>query len=387
MKVHKPHISATVVSNKGKVRTNNEDNFFLEGYYLTESNRNKSCTYSRTFLDGSHVFAVFDGMGGEECGEEASLIASQVLAVHSDKTFFDESSADQFCESIIKEANILICQRIRETGLKRMGTTCVIACIYGNKAKIYNIGDSRAYLLRNGELCQISVDDTVVMSMVEIGEITLEEAATHKDRHKITQHLGIFEEEFNIETHASEEIELGTNDKLLLCSDGLTEMVSNERMRCVLNSNDSEKSAKILVKEALNNGGVDNTTALVIGVEKPKIAKKLIFATCFVAVLSILMLGILHFMPNDSTKDNSAKEYVYWSEDVSEIAVGNENWFSVSCGENTNPENLRFYSSDSSVLEVDESDGYYKAYKEGTVVVTVKCGNTELSREIRVVKE
>ncbi|MBR3995882.1 MAG: serine/threonine-protein phosphatase [Clostridia bacterium] len=385
--MNKPHISATVVSNKGKVRTNNEDNFFLEGYYLTESNRNKPCTYSKTFSNGSHVFAVFDGMGGEECGEEASLIASQVLAAHSDKAFFDEPTADKFCENIIKEANKLVCKRIRETGLKRMGTTCVIACIYGNKAKIYNIGDSRAYLLRNGELCQISIDDTVVMFMVENGEITLEEAATHKDRHKITQHLGIFEEEFSIETHASEEIVLDTNDKLLLCSDGLTEMVSNERIGCVLGSNDSEKSAKALVKEALNNGGVDNTTTLVIGVEKPKIARKLFFVISCIVVLAILIVAVLHLLPDYSDDEYSTKEYIYWSEDVTEIAVDKESWFSVSCGENTDPENLRFYSSDSSVLEVDESDGYYTAHKEGTVVVTVKCGNAELSKEVKVVKE
>ena len=385
--MNKPHISATVVSNKGKVRTNNEDNFFLEGYYLTESNRNKPCTYSKTFSNGSHVFAVFDGMGGEECGEEASLIASQVLAAHSDKAFFDEPTADKFCENIIKEANKLVCKRIRETGLKRMGTTCVIACIYGNKAKIYNIGDSRAYLLRNGELCQISIDDTVVMFMVENGEITLEEAATHKDRHKITQHLGIFEEEFSIETHASEEIVLDTNDKLLLCSDGLTEMISNERIRCILNSNNSEKSAKILVKEALNNGGVDNTTALVIGVEKPKIARKLFFVISCIVVLTILIVGVLHLLPDHGVEVDSTKEYIYWSEDFSEIAVGKESWFSVSCGENTDLEKMRFYSSDSSILEVDEKDGYYKPHKEGTVVVTVRCGNAELSKEVRVVKE
>ena len=385
--MNKPHISATVVSNKGKVRTNNEDNFFLEGFYLIETNRNKPHLCTKSFSSGSHVFAVFDGMGGEECGEEASLIASQVLAAHSDNAFFDEASADRFCENIIKEANVLICKRSRETGLKRMGTTCVIACIYGNKAKTYNIGDSRAYLFRNDELCQISIDDTVVMFMVENGEITLEEATTHKDRHKITQHLGIFEEEFSIETHASKEIVLGTNDKLLLCSDGLTEMVSNERIGCVLSSNDSEKSAKILVKEALNNGGVDNTTALVIGVEKPKIARKRIFIISCIVVLAILIVGVLHSLLDYGVEVDTTKEYIYWSEDVSEIAVGNESWFSVSCGENTNPENLRFFSSDSSVLDIDEKDGYYKARKEGTVVVTVKCGNAELSKEVRVVKK
>ena len=383
----KLHFCAAVCTNKGKVRSNNEDNFFFEGCYLTVSNRNKSCTYSKTFSDGSRVFAIFDGMGGEECGEEASLIASKVFAAHSDKTFFDESSADRFCESIIKKANILICQRIRETGLKRMGTTCVIACIYGNKAKIYNIGDSRAYLLRNTELIQISVDDTVVMSMVENGEITLEEAAAHKDRHKITQHLGIFEEEFSIETHTSEEIVLGTNDKLLLCSDGLTEMVSSERIEYILSSNDSEKAAKKLVAEALNNGGVDNTTVLVIGVEKPKIARKLIFAISCIVAFAMLIFCVFYFLTDHGIDVESAKEYIYWSEDVSEIAVGKESWFSVSCGENTNPENLRFYSTDPTVLEVDEKDGYYKANKEGTVIVTVECGNAELSKEVRVVKE
>ena len=384
--MNKVHFCATVCADKGKIRPNNEDNFFLDGCYLSESDRNKHRMYSKEFSNGSRVFAVFDGMGGEECGEEASMIASRVLAGHSSDAFCDSASADAFCMSVIAKANVLICNKIKKSGLKRMGTTCVIACVYGNKAKIYNIGDSRAYLIKNGILKQVSVDDTVVMSMVQKGTITLEQAATHEDRHRITQHLGIAEEEFLIEPHISEEIILCEDDKILLCSDGLTDMVSDEALHNILNSYRSVKCAKMLISEALKNGGADNVTALVIGREKCSNVRIAVFVICCVLIFALLIAGVSKALTCHNEKELTDKEYIYWAEDVSEVFAGTENWFLVSCGENANPEHLRFYSSDPSVLEVDEYDGYYKAIKNGNAVITVICGNAELTKEVRVIE-
>ena len=289
-------IFSSVSEDKGKVRKNNEDNFYLNGVHLDRVNRENSDTFCDASKNSVKVYAVFDGMGGEELGEEASLIAAEVTKKTHNK--INEKSCSDIDEAIglsIDEANTLICEKMKENGKKRIGATYTSLVINDGVAKIYNVGDSRAYLLRDNQLRQLSVDDTSVQRLINIGVITDEQARVHPDRHRLTQHLGIFNHEMIIEPHISKGIVVLPGDKFLLCSDGLTDMVEDSQIEQILNSSGKCKEvSEMLVSKALENGGKDNVTAMVVCVEKKKKfplsfkKKKIVLPLCI--LLSVVVL-------------------------------------------------------------------------------------------------
>jgi len=255
---------AAVTQNMGNVRKNNEDNLYISGTYLTAENRDISATFKAGFITDVPVFGVFDGMGGEAMGEEASLIAASTVHECTLTNGWNDNP-DHFIRASIELANERICRLMGDTGEQRIGTTFSAVTIKDDSIRAYNVGDSRIYIFRDGVLTQLSVDDTNGQRLLNMGVITKEELATHKDRHKLTQHLGIRKEEMTIEPHVTTDIRLKKGDKLLLCSDGLTDMVDDSGIATLL-SNDAEAAelSRALVVEALNNGGRDNVTAMVI---------------------------------------------------------------------------------------------------------------------------
>jgi serine/threonine protein phosphatase PrpC len=197
-------------------------------------------------------------MGGEEYGELASLTAVSVLGDFS-RDF--DARADEY----IRRANEIICDAIEKNGGMRIGTTMAVLSVSGRTARAYNIGDSRIYFMRDGVLRQISLDHTQVQRLINQGIITPEKAKTHPERHKLTQHLGIFPEEMIIEAYKAEPIEVQPGDIFLLCSDGLTDMVEDADIAAILAACGSpEEKSSALIAAALNNGGRDNVTALVV---------------------------------------------------------------------------------------------------------------------------
>lgn len=292
-------ISSSVCEDKGKVRNNNEDNFYLNGVHLNRTNREYGNVFGDIDRNNINVYAVFDGMGGEELGEEASLIAAEVTKkIHYKINQNPSSNVNEEIISSIDEANTLICNKIRENGKKRIGVTYASLVIKEDSAQIYNVGDSRVYLLRNNQLHQISIDDTTVQRLINIGMITEEKAKTHPDRHKLTQHLGIFNHEMIIEPHISKCIKVLDGDKFLLCSDGLTDMVEDSDIEQILNgSNNSKDISQALVDKALENGGKDNVTAMVVCVErenKPIIpVKKKTVIPSFLIILTCIVLAVV----------------------------------------------------------------------------------------------
>ena len=178
-------------TNVGKIRSNNEDNYYLCGRYRSDVSSalcfdNYSCDASK------HLFSVCDGMGGTSFGELASLIAVQTLDVYKDD--FDDRIAEY-----TSEANRLICDEISTHGGKRIGTTFAVLSIFKGIARAYNIGDSRIYFMRDGKLTQLSVDHTQAQMMINHGLLTEEQAKNHRAKHILTQHLGIFPDEMLIE--------------------------------------------------------------------------------------------------------------------------------------------------------------------------------------------
>ena len=385
-------LSASVSVNKGRVRSNNEDNFYLNGQYLTPKSRDKTASY----VDGSNheigLYGIFDGMGGEALGEEASLIVAQtVFKAH--KKAEASGSSDKTVLSAIKDANAAICKKILESGEKRIGTTFAALKIENDTAKVYNVGDSRVYRLRNGKLTQLSVDDTTAQRLVNMGMITKEKAKTHESRHKLTQHLGIFPNEMIIEAHKSQELELKKGDKFLLCSDGLTDMVEDEKIEEILkNSADSEEITKLLVGEALANGGGDNVTVMVICVlSNPKqrsVHSKNRFMLTVIGIIAVCIaaggIGIMKHHKGSSViyeeSDTVKIESIYFSgteSDTLYIPAGKEDFF--RCGTkpaDADKRKAEFSSSDNDVIAVEKNGGYI-AKSTGESEITVKLNECE----------
>ena len=254
----------------GRVRSNNEDNFYLQGRYREDVEQGEDEAVCRA-ADRRFLAAVADGMGGEEQGEKASLMAVRALKPCS----FGEISSQ--AAAAVDEANREICEEIENQGGRRMGSTLVSLYMDEGKAVCCNVGDSRAYLLREGKLSQLSVDHNKAGRMVELGVLTPEQAARHPSRHELTQHLGIFADEMVIEPAVSQTVELEDGDLFLLCSDGLTNMVSMEDLKAVLSGGVSpQEMAKELVRLALAGGGRDNVTVIVLQIrEKEPVWRRL----------------------------------------------------------------------------------------------------------------
>jgi len=251
---------------RGLVRSENQDNMYVNGVFRENVSDNSVFRYADAF-DNQGLYAVADGMGGEKHGEIAALEAVRGMG--------SIDLADG-CEGIARHivaCNAAICGLMRESGV-RIGSTFVGLYIIEKRAELINIGDSRLYLQRGKELSQLSRDHTSVRQMLELGAITQEEARMHPNRHKLSQHLGIFPSEMIIEPYTvSLEIEIG--DIFLLCSDGLTDMVYDDEIKAILEAPSSiiEKTAA-LYEEAINNGGKDNITIILVQAIEEISAKK-----------------------------------------------------------------------------------------------------------------
>lgn len=234
----------------GYVRATNEDGFF--------ASRDQA------------VFAVADGMGGHEKGEVASQLALEAIELHADAIAHAvPAELPTNLHQALQDANAAILSRAEsqsQDARSRMGTTMVLATICGDRLYFAHIGDSRLYLLRGDMLIQLTRDHSLVQTMVDRGEITPEEAAIHPLRHQITRVVGgddVISPEI-----ASQTLEPG--DVILLCTDGLSGLVDPEKLKSVLAADDAaQQKADTLVKAALDAGGVDNITALVVAYQRP----------------------------------------------------------------------------------------------------------------------
>lgn len=233
-------------TNKGCVRTNNEDSYYIPG-------------------DIKNLFILADGMGGHLAGETASQMAIDVISDYFSKESIDtEDKLIETIESAISEANSKILQlSIDDENFRGMGTTLSIVYIFNDFVYYANIGDSRIYEIDKQKIEQITVDDSFVNYLIQIGEISEEEALNHPKKNVLTRALGTSP----TVGVTVEKIPLESDKKYLLCSDGLTNMVSNQRIFEILNENNLASSKTKLIGEALSNGGIDNVTLIIIDSE------------------------------------------------------------------------------------------------------------------------
>ena len=235
----------------GRIRHRNEDNFFFDGRILeAENNGLKHPVVMTHSLRREICLAVFDGMGGENFGEIASFTAAECMQkmTRTLKDFFIPER--QFLTRMCRGLNDAVVAKAGELGTEHMGTT--IAALYFSHNYVYvcNVGDSRAYRLRDGQFLQLSVDH------VE------RQKAESKIKAPLTQNLGIDPEQFLIEPYIAKG-KLQQGDRYLLCSDGLTDMLTNMEIDEVIRQTlSAEEIVDQLIEEALKRGGKDNITAI-----------------------------------------------------------------------------------------------------------------------------
>lgn len=206
-----------------------------------------------------NLFLVADGMGGHNAGDYASRYTVETIVEVISKS--DETEPVSLLEEAIQTANASLLVRAGEDeGRKGMGTTIVALTILGNRLYIANVGDSRLYVV-NQKIRQITRDHSLVEEMVRLGEMDKEVARDHPDKNIITRAIGALPEVV-IDFF---EVEMEEGDIILMCSDGLTNMVEDEDIRkIIMGQRDTVEKAEKLVEAANHNGGKDNITVIVI---------------------------------------------------------------------------------------------------------------------------
>jgi protein phosphatase len=232
------------VTDPGRTRRHNEDAYVIE----------------------PPLFAIADGMGGAQAGEVASGLATAAL-----KEADADGGGEQRIAALIQEANRRVYDRSSsDPNTSGMGTTITVALVEGEYVSFGHVGDSRAYLIRDARMEQLTEDHSLVNELLKTGKLSREEAETHPQRSVITRALGT-DPDVDVDTFR---VRAENGDLFLLCSDGLTDMVSEESILDVVerNRDDIDGALRALVKEANRGGGQDNITVVafeIAGQEAP----------------------------------------------------------------------------------------------------------------------
>jgi PPM family protein phosphatase len=236
---------STGLTDPGLIRSNNQDSWYTD--------------------PNGRFFIVADGMGGHAGGEEASKMATQEIQSYLSANWGSSLSTPKLLENALFTANeaILLDQQAHPERAD-MGTTVVVVAIRENSTFCAHIGDSRIYRLRKADLEQITEDHTWIAKAIKMGDISSDEARVHPFRHVLSSCLG----RDDLGQMDINPMDLQIGDRLLLCSDGLTEeLIDHKILECFQESPDLEKAAQSLVEAAKDKGGHDNITVVLVSVE------------------------------------------------------------------------------------------------------------------------
>ena len=256
-------LSATVcaVTHAGRIRKENEDNYSLNGKLTSNGDLKKGSAFVQKMAEPFHL-VVCDGMGGESYGELASGIAVETLSKNAREVYESGEDFSFAVSNSLDEANEKICKEITARGT-RMGTT--LAAIYAVKGSIIcvNIGDTRIYHFSKGMLEQISFDHTHAQSIIDAGEAPQAKISSIPDAKRLTKHLGVFPEESNLSPNISVISDIDDGDVIMLCSDGLTDMLTDADITEIISKGESAQDVSgKLIRKALERGGKDNITVM-----------------------------------------------------------------------------------------------------------------------------
>lgn len=247
-------IEAACGCNVGKLRRNNEDNFLFCGRILPQTNNGTPQVLAQKLpVNDPQLFAVFDGMGGEEAGEAAAFAA----ALAASRAPLQQANAAPcvFLQRLCDEMNRAVCTESQKLLFGRMGSTAAMLLFSKNTVYTCNLGDSRVYSFSKGRLLRLSEDHV--------------EPLPPNSRRKagLMQYLGIPEEDLRLEPHLTAHTAC-SQDMYLLCSDGLTDMLTEQEIGAVLAAHKSVRQAAAkLIEKALQNGGKDNVTVLLCSIK------------------------------------------------------------------------------------------------------------------------
>ena len=219
----------------GKVREVNEDSFVATDYFALVS----------------------DGMGGHNRGD----VASKMIAVALADRITEKTAKEDIIDAVVEVNDLVSKESLSNPEFSGMGATLVMACWKDYDVLVANVGDSRCYHISGEEITQITKDHSLVQRLIDSGEITKEEAVSSNKKHIIYRAIGSDKRE----EPDMFEVKVSKNDAVLLCSDGLSNMVTDDKILEIVKSGDNpEKISKKLIEEANKNGGADNITAVVV---------------------------------------------------------------------------------------------------------------------------
>lgn len=261
------HLNVDAHTHAGMTGKNNEDRYAVASFVVDEKYRTPV------------LFAVLaDGIGGHRAGEVAAELAVNHImqaVAHSDGRNIQETIGD----AVIEASDAIAAHSQANPNLKGMGATCAAAWIVGDRLHTAYVGDSRIYLMRAGRIQQLTVDHSWVQEAIDRGMLTPEDARVHPNVHVIRRYLGspvppepdfrlkLFNDEGNQNAENNQGLQLLPNDTLLLCSDGLTDLVWNDEILEVVRSKPNLRDAtRALVELANSRGGHDNITVILISV-------------------------------------------------------------------------------------------------------------------------
>lgn len=266
----KVQVDLGALSHKGLVRNANEDHYLVLRFGRTLETLLTSLPADQLPARSEEVgygLMVADGIGGAAAGETASRLAISTLVSHvlhtpdwimSDDAQDIEQVVQRFADRFRRIHAALRDESSADPSLEGMGTTMTLACSLGSSLVIGHVGDSRVYLFRDGQLHQLTRDHTYVQALVDLGQLSAEEASRHRLRHVLTRSLGGSERGAEGDFQRAQ---LADGDQVLLCTDGLTNMVDDATIGSVLReASSSNEACKTLVAKALENGGKDNVT-------------------------------------------------------------------------------------------------------------------------------
>jgi len=267
----KKRFQAAVAISVGLKRTENQDNFLLNSSLLSTQRmamigQEIECS-TLPVLESGGLFGVFDGMGGETSGEEAAFISAVSAAELRGNLLACSPSADgMLLRNFFEQTDLKVSEEAKKRCAECIGSTGVILWIRDDQVTAANLGDSRSYRVREGELKRLSHDHTPTQELIDAGVYTQEEMDRYPRSAAVSGFFGMAHIGRNVKPYFHSRFTAAQGDVYLLCSDGLTDMLKEKEILGVITSCEQEPEtiARALVQAALDPGGEDNVTALVI---------------------------------------------------------------------------------------------------------------------------
>ena len=294
----------------GREREGNEDSIFPnsagETIYTPKP---------ETLERNGHLMIVADGVGGAQAGSEASQ-----WAIRRAVEFYYEQPGRDIGEELrnaVTHANNSLTQYLQSTGVRESGCTMSAAVIHNNMLYVANVGDSRVYHLRDGQMYQITVDHTLTQQKIKLGHIRPEDAEMDPDRNVLTRSLGSM---MAVPVDLFTPIPLEPGDRVLVCSDGLTDMLSNDEIRKIALSGSPKRATQKLIAAANRNGGLDNISVVLAqtggngrgggvgglmgGLQHATPTQQKTFLRIFAVIVTVVILGMAAYVGWSMFRDN-----------------------------------------------------------------------------------